>query len=85
MAWNGEGWGGSGIQSSENRIKGQSRMENRKVTDTKQGSWKQTWVKGEQGLEFQYGVAQSVTENTRRTYQDTKIDEPAKSAAAWKP
>ena len=36
-------------------------MENRKEIDTKQGSWKQTQVKGKQGLEFQFGVAQSVT------------------------
>ena len=36
-------------------------MENRKVTDTKQGLWKQTWVKGEQVSEFRYSVAWSVT------------------------
>ena len=36
-------------------------MENRKVMDMKYGSWKQTWVKGEQGLEFRYSVARSIT------------------------
>ena len=37
------------------------RMGNRKVIDTKQGSWKQIWDEGKQGSEFWYGVTQSVT------------------------
>ena len=48
-----------GVLDTESRVK--VRMENRKVTDTKQRSWKRTWFKGEQGSEFQYSVAQSVT------------------------
>ena len=54
----GQGWA-YGVLRTESRVK--VGMENRKAVDTKQGSWKQTWVKGDQGLEFQYGVAQSVT------------------------
>ena len=33
------------------------RIEDRKVMDTKQGSWKRKWDKGEQGSEFRYRVA----------------------------
>ena len=47
------------VPRMESRVK--VRMENRKVMDMEQGSWKQTWVKGEQRSEYQYGVAQSVT------------------------
>ena len=37
------------------------RMGNRKIMDMKKGSWKQKWDEGEQGLEFQDGVAHSIT------------------------
>ena len=47
------------FQEIDQRVK--VRMENRKVMDMKQGSWKRKWYKGEQGSEFQYDVAQSVT------------------------
>ena len=45
----------------------EGRMENWKVMDMKSGSWKRTWVRGEQGSEFQYGVAWSVTTSKIRT------------------
>ena len=48
-----------GVLGMESRVK--VRMENGKVMDVKQGPWKRTWVKGEQGLEFWYSVAWSVT------------------------
>ena len=35
QAWNGEGWEGSGIRSSENGIKVKVRMGNREVMDMK--------------------------------------------------
>ena len=47
------------VPRMESRVK--VRMENRKVMDMKQGSWKQELDKGEQGSEFQYSVARSVT------------------------
>ena len=47
------------FQETDQRVK--VRMENRKVMDTKQGSWKRKQDKGEQGLKFRYGVSWSVT------------------------
>ena len=48
-----------GVLRNRSRVK--VRMENRKVMDMKQGSWKRKWDKGEQGSEFRYGVTWSVT------------------------
>ena len=47
------------VLRTDRRVK--VRIGSRKVMDTKQGSWKRKWDKGEQGLEFWYSVAQSVT------------------------
>ena len=52
---------GSGTWSSKNRIKGQSKKWRIEKWWMRSKDWKQTWIKREQGLEFQYGFAWSVT------------------------
>ena len=59
------------FREMDQRVKG--RMENRKVLDMKQGPWKRKRNKGEQGSDFWYGVAQSVTFYLSLVFMQSRI------------